>query len=100
MNESEDEGVLMRQALIEELGRAVSDGEGNLVLQRELLARALVNLGVHQHNIAALRELLDRIMGRVPAAAKPPEPPRHVRVHWMGYGGPNSDDTAPPASSP
>ena len=92
MNDSEDEAALMRRALIEELGRAVSDGEGNLVLQRDLLARALVNLGAHQHNIAALRELLNRTMGRVPTATKLPAPPRHVHVRWMGYGGPNPDD--------
>jgi hypothetical protein len=92
-----DEAALMRRALIDELAREVSDGEGNLVVQRELIARALVTMGA-TCNVAALRELLNRIIGRVPQAAKAKEEPRRLIVRWQGSAGPTPDEpTMPPA---
>jgi hypothetical protein len=99
MSDENSNADLMRRALVDELARETSDGVGNLVVQRDLIARALVDLGVTR-NIGALREILNRTIGRPPQAPKAKEEPRRITVRWQGYGGPTPDEPTMPEPLP
>src|SRR5262249_40465840 len=67
----------MRDALDAELARARDDGEGHNVLQqiaRRLAAKAL------EGDLGAIREIFDRIDGKLVAVSAPEQTPRQVEM--------------------
>ena len=80
---STDTNKLMREALLDQLGRVEPDKDGALLELRRQLARVLINKAING-DLGAIREVHDRIDGRPTPPTKVPEPPRKVVLRWLG----------------
>jgi Recombination endonuclease VII len=69
----------MRDALDAELARASSDGEGHNMLQ--LIARKLAAKAA-EGDLAAIKEIFDRIDGKSVAGSAPEQGPKQVEIQW------------------
>jgi hypothetical protein len=71
---------LIRDALVEELQREAKDNDGVVTTKVRLVARALIDLSI-AGDVAALRELQDRIGGK-PLPAVADKQPTRVTFQW------------------
>jgi hypothetical protein len=71
---------LIRDALLEELQREAVDGDGIMTKKVNLVARALIDMSI-AGDVAALKELQDRIGGK-PLPAVADKQPTRVTFQW------------------
>ena len=71
---------LIRDALVEELQREATDADGIVTTKVRLVARALIDMSI-AGDVAALRELQDRIGGK-PLPAVADKQPTRVTFQW------------------
>jgi hypothetical protein len=73
---------LIRDALLEELQRETTDNDGAVTRKLQLVARTLVDKAI-AGDVAALKELQDRIDGKPPpATASADKRPKLVTFQW------------------
>jgi hypothetical protein len=71
----------MREALDAELRRESDDGDGHKAGVLQLIARKLATKAL-DGDLAAIKEIFDRIDGRSVTGAPAEEPPRKVVFQW------------------
>jgi len=71
----------MRDALGAELARASDDGEGNKAGVLQLIARRLAAKAL-EGDLAAIREIFDRIDGKSVAGSAPEQSPGKLQMQW------------------
>ena len=76
-------GRLMREALRASLQREVEDAEGRKARRLDLVVDALVGKAV-AGDIAAVREVFDRLGGKPAPGVRPPPEPRKYIISWKG----------------
>jgi hypothetical protein len=86
---------MMRNALYEELHRAVQDGEdGPIVENLQLIVRKMVDKA-REGDVASIREVFDRTDGKaLPAAAVVDDQPRKVVICWKDDEMPTGGDAS------
>jgi hypothetical protein len=77
---------LIRDALLDELQREAMDADGAVTKKLQLVARTLVDKSI-AGDVAALKELQDRIDGKAPpAAAGADKRPARITFQWKDSG--------------
>jgi hypothetical protein len=77
---------LIRDALLEELQRDATDADGTVTTKLQLVARTLVDKSI-AGDVAALKELQDRIDGKPPPAnAGADKRPERITFQWKDSG--------------